>query len=99
MPELSTLGSVIKTAYEDEPNTNAYTDPEKAKVAALVELATSGQWDDIHGKPAFMAAGASEEEARQAIGALSASLLGAADGVAQLDGAGTVQLKIGRAHV
>lgn len=92
MAELSTLGHVIKAAYEGEPNTNAYTDPEKSKVAALVDLATSGLWADVHGKPAFIAAGASEEEARQAIGALSASLLGAADGIAQLDGAGKVPL-------
>jgi len=92
MAELSTLGHVIKAAYEGQPNTNAFTDPEKAKLSGLSDLATSGQWADIGGKPAFIAAGASEEEARQAIGALSASLLGAADGVAQLDGAGTVPL-------
>src|SRR5690625_336806 len=92
MAELSTLGHVIKAAYEGQPNTNAFTDPEKAKLSGLSDLATSGQWADIGGKPAFIAAGASEEEARQAIGALSASLLGAADGVAQLDGAGTIPL-------
>lgn len=92
MAELSTLGHIIKAAYEGEPNTNAFTDPEKAKLGGLSDLAESGQWADISGKPAFIAAGASEDEARQAIGALSASMLGAANGVAQLDGSGTVPL-------
>src|SRR5690625_4533352 len=92
MAELSTLGHVIKAAYEGQPNTNAFTDPEKAKLGTLSELATSGQWDDVEGKPAFIAAGASEDDARQAIGALAASMLGAATGIAQLDGAGKVPL-------
>lgn len=35
MPELSTLGSVIKTAYEGEADTNAFTDAEKTKVGYL----------------------------------------------------------------
>lgn len=33
--QLSTLGSVIKTAYEGEADTNAFTDAEKAKLAFL----------------------------------------------------------------
>jgi|GEM_PF-3407720 len=93
MAELSTLGSVIKTAYEGEPNTNAFTDQEKAKLSGMSDLATSGQWSDVHGKPAFIAAGASEEEARQVIGALDASLLGAANGIAPLDGSGKVPVE------
>lgn len=92
MAELSTLGHVIKAAYEGQPNTNAYTDPDKAKLAGLTPLATSGQWGDVQGKPAVIAAGASEEEARQAIGAMDAAMAGAAGGVAQLDAAGTVPL-------
>lgn len=92
MAELSTLGHVIKEAYEKQTNTNAFTDPEKAKLAGLTPLATSGQWGDVQGKPAFIAAGASEEEARQAIGAMDAAMAGAAGGVAQLDAAGTVPL-------
>src|SRR5690625_17505 len=91
MAELSTLGNVIKAAYEDEPNTNAYTDPEKAKLAGLSELATSGAWEDLE-KPAFIAAGANAAEARDAIGAMDVALAGVAGGVAQLDGAGTVPL-------
>ena len=35
MAELSTLGAVVKTAYEGQTNTNAYTDAEKTKVAEL----------------------------------------------------------------
>src|SRR5690625_3143267 len=91
MPELSTLGHVIKEAYEGQPNTNAYTDPEKAKLAGLSELATSGAWEDLS-KPAFVAAGANAAEARDAIGALDAALAGVAGGVAQLDASGTVPL-------
>lgn len=92
MAELSTLGHVIKEAYENQTNTNAFTDPEKSKLAELSDLATSGEWGDVQGKPAFIAAGASEEEARQAIGAMDAAMAGAAGGVAQLDAAGTVPL-------
>lgn len=35
MAELSTLGSVIKTAYEGQTNTNAYTDAEKSKLSGI----------------------------------------------------------------
>ena len=48
MAELSTLGSVIKAAYEGESNTNAFTDAEKSKLSGL-----SGDvaWGDVTGKP------------------------------------------------
>ena len=35
MAELSTLGAVIKPAYEGEANTNAFTDAEKSKIAGI----------------------------------------------------------------
>src|SRR5690606_11732996 len=35
MPELTTLGAVIKATYEGEPDTNAFTDEEKSKLAAI----------------------------------------------------------------
>lgn len=35
MPELSTLGAVIKTTYEGEADTNAFTDAEKSKLAGI----------------------------------------------------------------
>lgn len=41
MAELSTLGSVIKTAYEGEADTNAFTDAEKAKLAGVASGATN----------------------------------------------------------
>lgn len=41
--ELSTLGSVVKTAYEAEANTNAFEDADKAKLDALDDTAYKGQ--------------------------------------------------------
>lgn len=35
MPELTSLGAVIKATYESEPDTNAFTDAEKSKLAAI----------------------------------------------------------------
>lgn len=43
--ELSTLGDVIKAAYEGQTNTNAFTDPEKAKLADIEEKATKNASD------------------------------------------------------
>lgn len=40
MPELNTLGDVIKPTYEQQPNTNAFTDSEKAKLASLPDTVT-----------------------------------------------------------
>lgn len=37
MAEITTLGAPIKTAYEGQPNTNAFTDAEKTKLAGLPE--------------------------------------------------------------
>ena len=48
MAELSTLGSVIKTAYEGQPNTNAFTDAEKTKLSGLGGAVA---WGDVTGKP------------------------------------------------
>lgn len=52
MVELNTLGTVIKSTYEDEPNTNAFTDSEKTKLAGLATVATSGAYADLTGRPA-----------------------------------------------
>jgi len=41
--QLSTLGSVIKTAYEGQSDTNAYTDAEQSKLAAIEASATADQ--------------------------------------------------------
>lgn len=45
MPELSTLGHVIKPAYEAQPNTNAFTDAEKSKLAGIESEATKNAPD------------------------------------------------------
>lgn len=47
MPEITTLGFVIKPTYEGEPNTNAFTDPEKAKLAAIPAAADIATTSDI----------------------------------------------------
>lgn len=90
MAELSTLGHVIKEAYEGQPNTNSFTDPEKAKLGGLATVAESGAYADLTGKPAVIAAGSTIEEARAAIGALSESDKGVPGGVASLDSSGVV---------
>lgn len=43
MPELNTLGSVIKSTYEAEPDTNAFTDAEKTKLAGLENYVPSAE--------------------------------------------------------
>lgn len=93
MPELSTLGSVIKTAYEDEPNTNAFTDAEKAKLAGLSAVAASGSFADLTNKPPVMAVGNTVTEARDAIDAMPRTMRGAANGVAPLDASAKVPLE------
>lgn len=55
MAELSTLGSVIKTAYEGESNTNAFTDSDKSTIGSLKPVATSGKYSDLSGKPSIPA--------------------------------------------
>lgn len=43
--ELSTLGHVIKPAYESQPDTNAFTDAEKSKLAGVEPEATKNATD------------------------------------------------------
>lgn len=53
MAEITTLGAPIKTAYEGQPNTNAFTDAEKTKVADsltnITGLVTQGSGVTITG--------------------------------------------------
>ncbi len=35
MPELNTLGPTLKSTYEGQPDTNAFTDAEKSKLAGI----------------------------------------------------------------
>src|SRR5690625_101145 len=50
MPELNTLGAVIKTTYEGEANTNAFTDAEKSKLAGIEEGAEANAVTSVAGK-------------------------------------------------
>lgn len=93
MPELDTLGAVIKSAYESQSDTNAFTDIEKSKLGGLAPVAESGDYADLTGKPAVIAEGATAAEARAAIGAVSASEKAVPDGVATLDSSGVVPLE------
>lgn len=52
--ELSTLGSVIKTAYEAENDTNAFTDAEKAKLAAIEAAADVTDATNVNAAGAVM---------------------------------------------
>src|SRR5690554_1289219 len=50
MPELNTLGAVIKTTYEGEADTNAFTDAEKSKLAGIEEGAEANVVTSVVGK-------------------------------------------------
>ncbi|WAX21769.1 hypothetical protein [Stenotrophomonas phage RAS14] len=54
MAELSTLGNVIKVAYESQNNTNAFTDQEKAKLLNIATVASTGSFDDLTNVPEFV---------------------------------------------
>lgn len=102
--ELNTLGTVIKATYEAEPNTNAFTDAEKSKLASLNPSQFSGSWNDladkpatfpstwatVSGKPAYIAAGASRAAVVTDLAVIPNSAIGAANGVAPLDAASTI---------
>lgn len=49
-------------------------------------------WDNLDNKPPFIAAGTTKEEAREAIDAIDKALIGAPNGIAQLDSSGVVPL-------
>lgn len=88
MPELSTLGSVIKIAYEAEPDTNAFTDTEKAKLAGLANVATSGDYADLTGKPTIPSGNYADLTGKPDV--ILRSERGAPNGIAPLDAAGMV---------
>src|SRR5690349_21649636 len=73
MVELNTLGAVIKTAYEGQANTNAFTDPEKAKLAGLADVATSGAYADLSGKPTIPSGSYDELTGRPTLAAVATS--------------------------
>lgn len=50
--ELSTLGAVIKTAYEGQANTNAFTDAQETKLAGIAagaEVNVNADWNSVSG--------------------------------------------------
>jgi hypothetical protein len=49
LAELSTLGGVIKTAYEGESDTNAFTDAEKSKLSGVSPGANNYTLPDASG--------------------------------------------------
>lgn len=105
--ELNTLGAVIKTAYEGQTDTNAFTDAEKDKLAGLADTSFSGEyadltgkpslfsgaWPDLTGKPLYIAAGDSREAVISDIGAIPESEKAQANGVAPLDATGFVPVE------
>lgn len=102
--ELNTLGAVIKTTYEAEQNTNAFTDAEKLKLANLNPSQFSGSWNDLTDrpdlfsgswgeltdKPAYIAAGATRDAVVSDLAVIPTSMRGVANGVAPLDASGIV---------
>lgn len=79
MSELSTLGAVIKTAYEKQSNTNAYTDADKTKVSSAVEssdLAPYAKTADVPTSPGDIGA-ATAAQGQKADSAVQPAALGA----------------------
>lgn len=105
--ELNTLGAVIKTAYEGQDDTNAFTNADKDKLANLADTSFSGAYVDLTGKPAlfsgawpdltdkplYIAAGDSREAVMSDIGAIPESEKAQANGVAPLDATGFVPVE------
>src|SRR5690625_1434556 len=87
MAELSTLGGVIKTAYEGEANTNAYTDAEKTKLAGIEEGAEVNAVTSVNGETGAVELSAAD------VGALPSSYSPPPAPVASVNGeTGAVQL-------
>lgn len=68
MAELNTLGTVIKSAYEAELDTNAFTDAEKAKLAGL-----SNAYADLTEKPSLDFVPLTQRAAANGVATLDAS--------------------------
>lgn len=90
--ELNTLGAVVKSTYEGQPDTNAFTDAEKAKLDGMSDTSFSGSWDDLTDKPVYVASGASRTDTLSDLGAIPVSQKAQANGVAPLDASGLVPL-------
>lgn len=108
MPELTTLGNPLKSTYEAENNTNAFTDAEKAKLSSLAGVATSGSYSDLTDAPTIPSGVYGDLTGKPVLSSVATSgayadLTGqpdailraeraAANGVAPLDAAGLVPM-------
>ncbi len=86
MAELSTLGATIKTAYESQANTHAFTDAAKYAVdnmfsgayadltgrPTLSPAASSGSYDDLIAKPALDFVPLTQKGAKKGVAPLNA---------------------------
>lgn len=88
MAELSTLGAVIKTAYEGQPDTNAFTDAEKAKLGQT-SVFTEPEKTKLAGLTQFSRA-YSDLTGVPALDFIPTAQKAQANGVAPLDAAGFV---------
>lgn len=106
MAELSTLGAVIKTAYEAETNTNAFTDAEKTKLANTSAVAMSGSFMDLTNVPNFVELDNSGTVPMQYLNVSSLSFKGAWDAATNtpslVDGTGSIgdfyKVSVGGTH-
>lgn len=95
--ELSTLGEPIKTAYEGQPNTNAFTDAEKSKLEGIDAEATKNATDShlldrenhTGTQPVSSISGLADLLASK----VDSEAVGASPGVAPLDASGLVPLQ------
>lgn len=88
--ELNTLGAVIKTTYEGQSDTNAFTDAEKTKLDSMVPF--SGSYVDLTNKPTIPTGSYADLTGKPALDFVPTSQRGTANGVAPLDAAGLVPL-------
>lgn len=83
------VNSAEQVSAKGQPN--GYASLDSAGLVPQAQLPiTTADWDTLEGKPAVVAAGATQADARAAIGAEDASLKGQPDGYASLDGAGRI---------
>ena len=71
--ELSTLGDVIATAYESQPDTNKFNDVEKSRVDNMSAVAMSGSYTDLTDKPVIPSGTYEELTGRPTLSAVATS--------------------------
>lgn len=95
--ELSTLGEPIKTAYEGQPNTNAFTDAEKTKLEGIdpeaTKNATDAQLRDRAQHTGVQPVSSISGLADLLAAKVDSAYIGASPGVAPLDASGLIPLQ------